>query len=103
MSQENVEIVKRGWEAWIGGDFNGLFAIFDPEVVWDTSSFEGWPDEDAYYGHEGVRLFLEQWLGSWERYEAGVDEYLDIDDHRVLVLCWQRGLGARSHVPVEMD
>jgi len=103
MSQENVEVVKRGWEAWIAGDFHALFAVFDPAVQWDTTSFEGWPEDEVYYGHEGVRRFFEDWLASWDRYEAGVEEYLDVDDDRVLVLCWQRGYGSGSHVPVEMD
>jgi len=103
MSQENVEIVSRAWAAWIKGDIDALFETFDPEVEWDTTTFEGWPDPDVYHGHEGVRRFFEEWLASWERYEAGVEEYLDVDGDRVLVLCWQRALGAGSNVPVRMD
>ena len=103
MSQENVEVVKRSWEAWIRGDLDALFETFDPAVEWDTTSFEGWPEDDVYYGHEGVRRFFEEWLASWERYEAGVEEYLDADGDRVLVLCWQRGFGPGSHVLVQMD
>ena len=103
MSRENVEVVKRAWEAWIGGDLDALFETFDPAVEWDTTSFEGWPEDDVYYGHEGVRRFFEEWLASWERYEAGVEEYLDADGDRVLVLCWQRGFGPGSHVLVQMD
>ena len=36
-------------------------------------------------------------------YEAGAEEYLDAGDGRVLVICWQRGLGPGGHVPVQMD
>jgi ketosteroid isomerase-like protein len=75
MSQENVEIVRRSWEAWIRGDLDELFEAFDPAVEWDTRTFEGWPDPDVYRGHEGVRRFLEEWLASWERFEAGVENY----------------------------
>ena len=102
MSQENVEIVRRAWEAWIRGDLDALFETFDPAVEWDTTTFEGWPESRAYHRHEGVRRFFEEWLATWERYEAGVDEYLDVDD-RVLVLCWQRGSVRGSSVPVQMD
>ena len=42
-------------------------------------------------------------MRSWERYEAGVDDYLDVDDDRVLVLCWQRATVRGSSVPVQMD
>ncbi len=103
MSQENVEIVKRAWEGWIGGDLDAVFEVFDPAIEWDTTTFEGWPDPDVYRGHEGVRRFFDEWLATWERYEAGVEEYVDVDDDRVLVLCWQRGFGVDSNVPVRMD
>ena len=73
MSQENVEIVRLAWEAWIKGDLDALFAFFDPAVEWDTTNVEGWLEDSTYRGHAGVRRFLEEWLSSWERYEAGVE------------------------------
>lgn len=103
MSQENVEVVRRGWEAWTSGDIDALFAVCSPEIEWDTTNFEGWLEADVYRGHAGVRRFLEDWLSTWERFESGVEKYIDVGDDRVLVLCWQRGFGAGSHAPVEMD
>src|SRR5215204_1156091 len=102
-SQPNVEIVRRVWDAWISGDLDALFEVFDPSIEWDATRLEGWPEDEVYYGHDGVRRFLEDWLASWERYEAGVEEYIDAGDDRVLVVCWQRGYGPGSHVPVQMD
>ena len=32
MSQENVEIVQEGWDAWLRGDLPGLFRHFDPDA-----------------------------------------------------------------------
>ena len=103
MSQESVEIVKAGWDAWIRGDLDTLFTFFDRDVEWDTTTFEGWPEAAVYRGHAGVRRFFDEWLASWERYEAGVDEYVDVGGDRVLVLCWQRGFGPDSHAPVLME
>ena len=103
MSQENVELVKAGWGAWLGGDLDTLFTFFGRDVEWDTTNFGGWPEDDVYRGHAGVRRFFDEWLASWERYEAGVDEYVDVGGDRVLVLCWQRGFGPGSHAPVEME
>ena len=103
MSQENVELVKRAWEAWSSGDIDAVLETCDPAVEWDLTSFEGWPEDDVYYGHEGFRRFLEEWRGSWDRFEARAEEYVDGDGDRVVALCWQRGFGAGSQVPVEMD
>ena len=103
MSQENVEIVKRAWEAWSRGDVDAVLATCDPAVEWDMTSFEGWPEDDVYYGHEGFLRFLEEWRASWERFEARAEQYVDGLDNRVVVLCWQRGFGAGSQVPVKMD
>ena len=103
MSQENVEIVNGAWTASIQGDLNAVLETFDPAVEWDTTTFEGWPETGVYRGHDGVRRFFEEWLASWDDYEAGAEKYIDVDDERVLVFCWQRGVGRDSHAPVHMD
>ena len=103
MSAHNVELTRRAWEAWLRGDFAALFECFDPEIEWDTTTFGGWPEVGVYCGHDGVRRFFDEWLASWERFESGVDEYLDAGEDRVLVLAWQRAYGPGSHVPVEME
>ena len=103
MSRENVEVVRRGWDAWIRGDIDALFKTFHPAVEWDTTNYEGWPEDEVYRGHDGVRRFFEEWLASWDRYETGVEEYIDAGGDRVLVLCWQRGFGPDSQAPVQMD
>jgi hypothetical protein len=41
MSEKNVEIVRSGWEAWLKGDLDALFTLFDPAVERDTTNFEG--------------------------------------------------------------
>ncbi len=103
VSRENVEIVRRSWDAWIEGDLDTLLGYATPELEWDTRTFDGWPENGIYRGHAGFRRFLEEWLGSWERFEAGADDFIEAEDARVLVICWQRGYGPGSHVPVQMD
>jgi ketosteroid isomerase-like protein len=39
MSQENVEIVRAAWEAWARADMEALFALYDPETVWDQARY----------------------------------------------------------------
>ena len=103
MSQENVEIVRRGWEAWVRGDLDALLELCDPAVGWDTTHMEGWPEDAVYFGRDGVRRFLEEWLGSWEWFESGAEKILEAGGDRVVVICWQQGFGPGSEVPVHMD
>ena len=102
MSQENVEIVRRSWEAWSRGDLGSVLESYDPEIEWDMSSYLGWPEAQLYRGHKAVHAFFEQWLGAWESYEAEVKELIDAGD-RVVSLGWQRGRFGGSEAAVEMQ
>jgi ketosteroid isomerase-like protein len=102
MSEENVEIVRQGWDAWLRGDLQGLLALLDPEVIWDTTHFHDWP-ESAYYGPEGVERFLSEWLDVWDDYEVAVDEILAVPDGRVVTLLRQRGRGRESGLAMDME
>ena len=102
MSQEDVEVIRRGWDAWLRGDLAGLAATFAPDIVWDTSHFHDWP-ESQYHGVEGVERFLHEWLYVWDDYEAGVDDVVATPDGRVISLIWHRGRGRNSGVAMEME
>jgi ketosteroid isomerase-like protein len=103
MSQENVEIVRTGCEAWLLGDLDALFKTWHPEVEWDTTHFEGWVENKVYRGQDEVRRFLEEWLASWDRgsYEASF-ELLDKGE-KVVVFWSQRMTGRGSGAPVKLD
>ena len=102
MSQENVELIRQGWDAWLRGDLPTLFCTFDPEIVWDTSHFRDWP-ESTYYGIKGVERFLSEWLNVWDDYEAGVEDVFAAPDGRVVSLIWHRGKGRNSRLPMDME
>ena len=96
-----MEIVRKGWEAWLGGDIDALAALWDPDVVWDITHFRDWP-ETEYHGEEGIRKFLTDWLEIWDEYEVGVDEVLAVPDGRVVSLFWHRGKGRESGIAMEL-
>jgi ketosteroid isomerase-like protein len=102
MSEENVEIVRKGWEAWARGDLDGLFELWDPEIIFKTEHFHDWPESD-YRGRDGFRQFLAEWLDVWGDYEVTVDEVLAASDGRVVSLFRQTGTGRQSGVPMELD
>jgi ketosteroid isomerase-like protein len=102
MSQENVEIVRRGWDAWVRGDLSGLLRLLDPDVVWDATHFHDWP-ESTYHGFAGVERFLNEWRDVWDVYEIDVEDVRAAPDGRVVSLILQRGKGRTSGLPMEME
>jgi ketosteroid isomerase-like protein len=101
MSQDNVEIVQAGWDAWLRGDMPALFSWFAPDVVWDTSHFHDWP-ESSYHGIEGVERFLSEWRDVWDDYQLTVEDVRAAPDGRVVSLIVQRGKGRSSGLEMEM-
>jgi ketosteroid isomerase-like protein len=53
MSEENVEVVRRGYEAYERGDIPSWVDLFDPEVVFHGNA--DFPDSPTPRGHEGLR------------------------------------------------
>jgi ketosteroid isomerase-like protein len=101
MLQENIDIVRRAWEAWEHGDWDPLYAFYDPAVVWDASTLRG-PISGVYHGHEGVRRYFKDWLESFETHQANAEEFIDAGDNIVIVGIRLRGSGRASGVEVEM-
>ena len=100
MSQENVEIVRAGMEAWNRRDFDAVLATLAPEVEWGLSGAV--PDvADVYHGHDGVRAFWEGWTASWEEIQNEPEEYIDLGDS-VLVLVHFRASG-RNQIAVDQS
>ena len=101
MSQENVEIVREGYERFAAtGEFAADRATDD--FVWDMSNFHGWPEQQVYEGVDGAEAFLREWLGAWEDWDLEVEALHDAGD-RVVALVRQRGKSKTSGMPVEMS
>ena len=100
MSQENVEIVRKGWRAFERGDIDGLLALCDPAFVWDHSHYASGEFDPVYYGHDGIERFLKEWREFFESYYTHIEEFVDAGE-AVLVRVRQGGRGKSSGAPVE--
>lgn len=100
MSQENVELVRDGYERFAA---SGRFVaeITSPDFVWDMSNFHGWPEQQTYEGADEARAFLSDWATAWDDWEAEVDALHDAGE-KVVAILRQRGRAKASGVPVEM-
>ena len=99
MSQENVEIVRRLHEAFLGGDYEGALASFDDEAVTDMAVR---PDGQVYYGPQGMFEAMAVWIQTWEEYRFEPEEYLDAGGDQVVLLWREYGRGKDSAAPVEI-
>jgi ketosteroid isomerase-like protein len=96
MSQENVELIKRGFERWLAtGELRAPAGL-----VWDVSKL-GWPDQQMYSGAEGARQFNAEWADTWDDLKFEVEDYVDAGE-RVVVILNQRARSKTTGIPVEM-
>jgi ketosteroid isomerase-like protein len=104
MSEENVEIVRGIIDAHERGDFDAVFAGYDPEIAWRLSpEFARVSDfESVYYGHEGVRAFWRQWFSAWQRADFKYEEFIEAGDSVVTILS-QHVRGRTSGIELEWD
>jgi ketosteroid isomerase-like protein len=78
MSEENVEIVRRAYEAFNRGDRDGAVADLAPNAEYIPS--EAFPESRVRRGPEDVKNFM-SWL--WDEFEDArldTDEFIDIGD-----------------------
>jgi ketosteroid isomerase-like protein len=100
MSQENVEVVRSGYEHFRAtGEI--LARIVAPDFVWDMSNFRGWPEQQLYEGAEGTRSFVAEWTAAWDEWELEVDVLHDAGEQVVAVIR-QRGRSKVTGIPVDM-
>ena len=96
MSRENVEVVRRAFEAYERGDVEAMLEEVDQEVQWKQVE-----EPAPVHGRDGVREAVRRWDETWDNLQAQVDEYIDAGEC-VVALIRFRGLGRTSGVPVEM-
>jgi ketosteroid isomerase-like protein len=97
MSQDNVEVVRRSYEAYMRGDMEAALAAFDPMV--ETFDHDI-PDAGEYRGFEGLLRWQADWERSWESWRWEPKEYIDAGE-RVVAVLHVHAKGRQSGVDVE--
>jgi ketosteroid isomerase-like protein len=102
MSQENVEIVRRMYEAWMAGDDEAIFSIFDPAIRLNPDPEASWVGiDDDYVGHDGFRRYMGAVYEAFEDYRPEVERIIDAGEGRVLTLAVEHGRGRGSGAEVQ--
>jgi uncharacterized protein len=101
MSQENVERVRRGYEAFNRGDLASAAKDFDPNFEWKIPfQLPDSPPDETYRGPESVISFWQTWRAAFLDFRIEIEEIIDTGD-KVIVFGGVRGRGAGSGADVQ--
>ena len=101
MSQENVEIARRAYEAFNRGDLQAMVADLAPNFEYATTgAIPGMTG--VYRGGAGILGFLEWIWSEFERPSMEVHELVDAGD-QVMAAVTLRGRGKQSGVGTSWD
>ena len=102
MSQENVDIVRRVYDAIARRDAATVLSLYDPAVEWEftRSPFGRLFKHEVYRGHEGIRtLNRERYEEAWAEIEDSLDEVIDAGSQVITVVTtWGRGRASGAEV-----
>ncbi|MDQ3671383.1 MAG: nuclear transport factor 2 family protein [Actinomycetota bacterium] len=102
MSQENVDIVRRVFEAAAQRDAAAVSELYDADVEWDSSGTLPGEVESGggARGYESLQAWFRQWHEAWDDVAYGVEELVDAGD-QVVSTVTMRGRGRVSGLEVE--
>ena len=86
MSEENVEVVKRVYEAFNRRDWDAVFVDMDRDFQMTTKRG---PNAGAHRSREGAQGFAEDYLAAFDDATAEPEQLLDAGD-RVVALVTRR-------------
>ena len=98
MSEQNVEIVRRGHQAFSDVGEEGIFEYLDADIV--MTPVEELPGVETYHGHDGVRRFFQAFRDAFGDFGWEPQEFVDMGDD-VLVATRFFASGRDSGIPVE--
>jgi ketosteroid isomerase-like protein len=99
MSQENVEIVRRGNAAFNAGDVDTFLEVLAPDA--EFQDLASAPDQSPVVkGHAAIREVWTLWSAAFDEFRADVDEYIDRGDVVICAVHWL-GKGKGSGLSVD--
>ena len=97
MSQQNVEIVRRAFDAFNARDGDELVSLCAEDCEWRP--FRAQLEGIVYRGHEGVRQFLSDIDDDWEAFRIDALEFHDRGERLAVIgrVC-ARGRGSSMEI-----
>jgi ketosteroid isomerase-like protein len=100
MSQENVDVVRRGNAAFNDGDVKAFLDCLSPDA--ELRDLASAPDQStAVRGPAAIGEVLGLWASAFDEFRADIEEYIDKGDVVICSVQW-RGQGKGSGVSVDV-
>jgi len=99
VSQENVELIRRAFDAYTAGDIEAVLALCAEDIV-ITQAPEVPVGEPQQHGHEGVLEAFALWPEQWDDFRIEIQRVVADPDDYVVVSTLQSGRGKQSGVEV---
>ena len=100
MSQENVETVRRAFEAWNAGDMDAFRELIAPDAI--VRTLAGWLEPGPHVGREAAMRFFDGIREAWDADTLEwVGEPVAAADRVVIAMTWH-GAGHGPQVKMEM-
>jgi ketosteroid isomerase-like protein len=96
VSEENVHVVRKAWEAHGRRDNEAALRLYDPDVEIYNAIGE------VYRGMDGVHQYFRDWYAVIEGQGAEVGEWIDAGE-QVIAVMRASGRGKSSGAAVEQD
>ena len=99
MSEEAIEVVRRGWDAYERGDLSAVLADVSPDLV--THLAAPLPVAGTYHGPEGMLQSLLDFAEPFDEFDQEAEEFIDAGNGKIIVRVHQTGRVAGTSTPVE--
>ena len=93
MADEDVEVVRRAYEAYSSGDFAAAGSAYSEDTVWDVTRFR--PDAEVHSGLDEVAKYLGSWRATWTEHAFSLEKAVDAGN-RVVAVVRESGRGRSS-------
>ena len=103
MSQQNVEIIRNMYAAWLSTGFEAAFETFDADIELNPDPEAFWVGiGEVYRGHAGVRSYMAAVADAFADYRPEIEDFVDCGD-QVVTLAIESGRGRESGATVQSN
>jgi ketosteroid isomerase-like protein len=104
MSESNLDIVRRGFDAFQTMDMDAFTADWHPELLWDVHGYKDWPGTKVQYtGAPEILAEFANFMGSVRALEVTNLTIAPLESNRILATYHERRINDGEEEPVHLD